>query len=141
MGYFDLNNSVDEKRSDRRGKKKKHKEKSKKRSKHIEENGIVPNDRENLNDLPVFVNRAAEMPDGANETDGDEEEDRKIDVNGILTENENIKRSKEKKKKHKDDEKSKKKKRKKVDDYAVCSADDEKHPNSSNNINLWLEDV
>ena len=75
--YFDLNNSVDEKRSDRRGKKKKHKEKSKKRSKHIEENGILPNDRENSNELPVFVNRAAEMPDGANETDGDEEEDRK----------------------------------------------------------------
>jgi hypothetical protein len=75
--YFDLNNSVDEKRSDRRGKKKKHKEKSKKRSKHIEENGIVPNDREKSNELPVFVNRAAEMPDGANETDGDEEEDRK----------------------------------------------------------------
>merc|ERR1711981_162045 len=59
--YFDLNNSVDEKRSDRRGKKKKHKEKSKKRSKHIDENGIVPNDRENSNELPVFVNRAAEI--------------------------------------------------------------------------------
>ena len=73
--------------------------------------------------------------------DKDQGHDKKINVNGILTENENIKRSKEKKKKHKDDEKSKKKKRKKVDDYAVCSADDEKRPNSSNNINLWLEDV
>ena len=73
--------------------------------------------------------------------DKDQGHDKKINVNGILTENENIKRSKGKKKKHKDDEKSKKKKRKKVDDYVVCSADDEKHPNSSDNINLWLEDV
>ena len=73
--------------------------------------------------------------------DKDQGHDKKINVNGILTENENIKRSKGKKKKHKDDEKSKKKKRKKVDDYVVCSEDDEKHPNSSDNINLWLEDV
>merc|ERR1739845_215942 len=71
--------------------------------------------------------------------DKDQGHDKKINVNGILTENENIKRSKEKKKKHKDDEKSKKKKRKKVDDYAVCSEDDEKHPHSSNDINLWLD--
>lgn len=77
--YFDLNNSVDEGRDNRHGKKKKGKDKSKKKSKHRHqyENEEEIHDQTGITELPVFVNRGAEMPDGAAISDGDDDEDRK----------------------------------------------------------------
>ena len=76
--YFDLNTSVEEDRSGRHGKKKKVKEKSKKKSKHRHEyDNEEIRDQVDKSEFPVIVNNAAEMPDGAAISDGDNEDDGK----------------------------------------------------------------
>ena len=75
--YFDLNNSIEDGTSHKHGKKKKVKDKSKKRNKlrnNYENEGNEIND---VTELPVLVNRAAEMPEGVAVSDGDDDEERK----------------------------------------------------------------
>ena len=75
--YFDLNNTLEEDKSKTKGKKKKGKEKLKKRSKHRKSSEKEESDQNDIAELPVFVKRAAEMPEGANVSDGDDDDDRK----------------------------------------------------------------
>ena len=74
--YFDLNNSVDEGKRSKHEKKKKSKEKSKKRNKNRnqEDNEEATRVSDHA-EVPVFVNRTVEMPDGAAASDGDDNDD------------------------------------------------------------------
>merc|ERR1712038_1931299 len=67
----------DDDKTKSKGKKKKSKEKSKKRSKHRKSSERDESDQNDISELPVFVKRAAEMPEGVMASDGDDEEDRK----------------------------------------------------------------
>ena len=75
--YFDLNNTLDDDKTKSKGKKKKSKDKSKKRSKHRQSSERDESDQNDITELPVFVKRAAEMPEGVMASDGDDDEDRK----------------------------------------------------------------
>ena len=75
--YFDLNSSVEHDKSNKHGKKKKI-NKSKKKSKKRHDYEVEEHtDQTAVDELPVFVNRAAEMPEGVAVSDGDDEEDRR----------------------------------------------------------------
>merc|ERR1712113_805099 len=124
---------------------KKSKDKSKKRSKHRQSSERDESDQNDISELPVFVKRAAEMPEGVMASDGDDDEDRKtgdeddphralrdIDLEDIdenrpkaidaktdgrlIDHNISDQVTNKKKKKHKGEDKSKKKKHKKKDD-------------------------
>merc|ERR1719328_294971 len=71
--YFDLNNTLDDDKTKSKGKK----EKTKKRSKHRQSSERDESDQNDITELPVFVKRAAEMPEGVMASDGDDDEDRK----------------------------------------------------------------
>merc|ERR1712038_1395676 len=169
--YFDLNDTLDDDKTKSKGKKKKSKDKSKKRSKHRQSSERDESDQNDITELPVFVKRAAEMPEGVMASDGDDDEDRKtgdeddphralrdIDLEGIdenrykaidvktngrlIDHNNSDEVTTKKKKKHKGEDKSKKKKHKKKDDEKISvSPTTKRHNAPDNDIDLWLEDV
>lgn len=75
--YFDLTDALDEDKSKSKGKKKKTKDKSKKRSKERKNSEKEESDQNDITELPVFVKRTTEMPEGVIVSDDDDDEDRK----------------------------------------------------------------